>query len=150
MKKLIVLTLLMAGMTIIAQPRNNKNQRNQKEQFTPEQRSELQVKKLTLELDLNASQQKEIKAFIAEKNSKMEANKIAMKEMREKKTKLTNDQRFEMKMKMLDGQIASKKRMEKILNATQYEKWVALKEDRKDHFKGRRQGKHPKMEQRRG
>ncbi len=45
MKRIILMTFLMAGMTIMAQPRNNKHQGNGMEQFTPEQRSELQSKK---------------------------------------------------------------------------------------------------------
>ena len=140
----------MAGMTIMAQPRNNKHQGNRMEQFTPEQRSELQVKKLTLELDLNESQQKEMKAFIADKNTKMEAHKTAMKAMKEKGTKPTSDERFAMKSKMLDEQIAAKKRMQKILNEKQFEKWTALKEEHQADRKGNRQGKHPKNQQRRG
>jgi protein CpxP len=136
----------MAGMTILAQPRNNNHQRNEMEQFTPEQRSELQVKKLTLELDLNESQQKEMKAFIADKNTKMDAHKTAMKAMKEKGTKPTSDERFAMKSKMLDEQIATKKRMQKILNEKQFEKWTVLKEEHQRD----RQGKHPKNQQRRG
>lgn len=148
------MTFLMAGMTIIAQPRHNRHQGNGMEQFTPEQRSELQIKKLTLELDLNESQQKDIKAFIADKNTKMEAHKSAMKAMKEKGTKPTSDERFAMKSKMLDEQIATKKRMQKILNEKQFEKWTALKGehqgDRKGNRQGNQQGKHPKNQQRRG
>ena len=136
----------MAGMTIMAQPRNNNHQRNGMEQFTPEQRSELQVKKLTLELDLNESQQKEMKAFIVDKNTKMEAHRTAMKAMKEKGTKPTSDERFAMKSKMLDEQIATKKRMQKILNEKQFEKWTVLKEEHQRD----RQGKHPKNQQRKG
>ena len=154
MKKIILLTFLMAGMTIMAQPRNNRHQRNGMDQFTLEQRSELQVKKLTLELDLTESQQKEIKAFIADKNTKMEAHRTAMKAMKEKGTKPTSDERFAMKSKMLDEQIAAKKRMQKILNEKQFEKWTALKEEhqgnRKGNHQGNRQGRHPEKQQRRG
>ena len=61
-----------------------------------------------------------------------------MKAMKEKGVKPTNDERFAMHMKMLDEQIAAKKRMEKILNAKQFEKWTSLK----DEHKGNRQEKH--------
>lgn len=128
----------MVGITIFAQERNRRQQGNEMEQFTPEQRSELQVKKLTLELDLNESQQRDIKAFIADKNAKMETRKTAMKAMKEKGTKPTSDERFAMKSKMLDEQIANKKRMEKILNPKQLEKWSDLKGDRQ----GKGPGKH--------
>ncbi|SHG26221.1 hypothetical protein SAMN05443549_10337 [Flavobacterium fluvii] len=150
MKKLILMTFLMAGMTIIAQPRNNKHQGNGMEQFTPEQRTELQVKKLTLELDLNESQQKEMKAFIADKNTKMEAHRTAMKAMKDKEVKPTSDELFAMKSKMLDEQIATKKRIQKILNEKQFEKWTALKEEHHGDRKRNRQGRHPEKQQRRG
>jgi periplasmic protein CpxP/Spy len=146
MKKLMAVALLMVGMTIFAQERNRRQQGNEMEQFTPEQRSQLQLKKMTLNLDLNESQQREIKAFIADKNTKMEAHKKAMKAMKEKGTKPTNDERFAMKMKMLDEQIATKKRMEKILNPEQFEKWTASHEGHKRNHKGNHQGK----QQRRG
>lgn len=143
----------MVGMTVLAQERNKRPQRDKMEQFTPEQRTELQVKKLTLELDLNESQQKDIKAFIAEKNTKMEAHRTAMKAMKEKGTKPTSDERFAMKSKMLDEQIAAKKRMQKILNEKQFEKWTALKEEHQDNRKEMRQNrmqKHKGDQQRRG
>ena len=136
----------MVGMAVLAQERNRKQQGNEMEQFTPEQRSELQIKKLTLELDLNESQQREIKAFIADKNTKMEAHKKAMKAMKEKGTKPTNDERFAMKIKMLDEQIATKKRMEKILTPKQFEKWTASHEGHKRNH----QENHPRKQQRKG
>ena len=53
MKKLILITFLMVGMTVLAQEKHKKqHHRNEMEQFTPEQKSQLMVKKMTLELDL--------------------------------------------------------------------------------------------------
>jgi periplasmic protein CpxP/Spy len=141
MKRLIVLALLVVGTTIIAQERGRKHQGNEMEQFTPEQKSQLMLKKMTLELDLNEAQQKEMSVMISDKIAKMEAHKTTMKANREKGVKPTNDERFAMHMKMLDEQIATKKRMEKILNAKQFEKWTSLKEDHQESGKGKRQGK---------
>jgi hypothetical protein len=140
----------MVGMTVLAQERNRKQYGNEMEQFTPEQRSQLQLKKLTLELDLNESQQKEMKVFIADMNTKKEAHRAAMKERKEKGTKPTSDERFSMKIKMLDEQIATKKRVEKILNPKQYEKWSELREKHKGNRQGKNWGKHHKNKQRRG
>jgi hypothetical protein len=138
MKKLFVLALLLVGTTIIAQERNRKHQGNEMEQFTPEQKSQLMLKKMTLELDLTESQQKEMSAIISDNVAKKEAHKAEMKAKKEKGVKPTNDERFAMHMKMLDEQIATKKSMQKILNAKQFDKWTSLKED----HKGDRQGKH--------
>lgn len=147
MKKLIVLALLIVGTTIVAQERNRKHQGNAMEQFTPEQQSQLMLKKMTLELDLNETQQKEITAFISDKMAKKEAHKAEMKAMKEKGVKPTNDERFAKQMKMLDEQIATKKRMEKILNAKQFEKWASLKEEHKGNrpemLKRNQQGRNP-------
>lgn len=141
MKKLFVLALLLVGTTLMAQERNRKQQGNDMEQFTPEQRSQLQLKQMTLNLDLNDSQQKEMKVIIADMNTKREAQRTSMKAMRAKDVKPTTDERFTMKMKMLDEKIAMKKRMEKILNPKQFEKWTALKEQHKGDHKGNHQGK---------
>ena len=144
----------MVGMTVLAQERNRKQHGNEMEQFTPEQRSQLMLKKLTLELDLNDSQQKDMSAIIAEMSAKREAHKTAMKAMKDKEVKPTNDERFAMKMKMLDEQIAMKKRMEKILNPKQFEKWTALKEEhqgnRPEKHSGKRGEKHPENQERKG
>ncbi len=139
MKKLFVIALLLVGTTIIAQERNRKHQGVKMEQFTPEQQSQLMLKKMTLELDLNEAQQKEMTAFISDKMAKKEAHKTEMKAMKEKGVKPTNDERFAKHMKMLDEQIATKKRMEKILNAKQLDKWTSLK--------GNRQGNGPRNQQ---
>ena len=152
MKRLFVLALLLVGTTIIAQERNRKHQGNKMEQFTPEQQNQLMLKKMTLELDLTEAQQKEMTAFISEKMAKKEAHKAEMKAMKEKGVKPTNDERFAMQMKMLDEQIASKKRMEKILNAKQFEKWASLKEDHKEdrQDKIQRKGEEKRQGKRQG
>lgn len=146
MKKLIVLALLIVGTTIVAQERNKRPQRMGMEQFTPEQKSQLMLKKMTLELDLNDSQQKEMSAIISEKIAKKEAHRAEMKAMKEKGVRPTNDERFAKQIKMLDEQIATKKRMEKILNAKQFEKWTSLKEEHKENrqemLKGNQQGRN--------
>jgi len=132
MKKLIVLALLIVGTTMVAQERNRMCKGNKMEQFTPEQQSQLMLKKMTLELDLNDAQQKEMNTLISDKIAKKEAHKAEMMAMKEKGVRPTNDERFAMKIKKMDEQIATKKSMQKILNAKQFEKWVSLKEDHQE------------------
>ena len=135
------MALLMVGITIFAQERIRKHQVNKMEQFTPEQKSQLMLKKMTLELDLNDGQQKEMNSIISDKIATMESHKAEMKVMKEKGVRPTKDERFAMQMKMLDEQIATKKRMEKILNAKQFDKWISLKEKHQENRKGKFQGK---------
>lgn len=130
----------MVGITVLAQERNRRPLREGMEQFTPEQRSQLMVKKMTLELDLNDAQQKDISSMIADMGAKREAHKTAMMANKDKAVKPTSDERFAMRIKMLDEQIAMKRRMEKILSPKQYEKWTALKEEHKDDRQENRPG----------
>ena len=139
MKKLIAVALLFVGMTSFAQEKiskeNRKAQRGEMEQLTPEQRDQLHLKELTLELDLTATQQKEMAKIIAEQGTKREAMKAEMKTKREGDKKLTADERFVMKNKMLDEKIAMKERVKKILTPEQVEKWEKMKKDKRFHFK---------------
>jgi Tfp pilus assembly protein PilE len=128
MKKLIIAALLLVGMTSFAQQGNKtdkKQGRAEMEKFTPEQRNELMLKKMTLELDLSSKQQAQMKSIIAEKSAKSEA---MMKAHKDNKTKPTRDERFAMKTKMMDEQIAMKAKMKSILSDEQFVKWDAMKE----------------------
>lgn len=65
MKKLIVTIVLVISSLSFAQ---------EKSKISPEQQTELQVKKMTLELDLDTNQQKEIRTILLE-NAKKERQK---------------------------------------------------------------------------
>ena len=67
------------------------------EQMTPEQRNQLLVKKMTLDLDLNAKQQEQAGKIIAEQSAKREA----MKTERKAKMEAAKAERLEMKNKKL-------------------------------------------------
>jgi len=127
MKKLIIVALLIVGMTSFAQESKQKPQRTQMEQLNPEQRNQLRLKRLTLDLDLNASQQKEMSKIIAEQSAKKEVAMAERKAIKNAGKKLTPDERFAKQNKMLDGKIAMKARMKKILNPEQFEKWDKIK-----------------------
>lgn len=144
MKKIILLALLIVGTTIVAQERNRKAQGMKMEQFTAEQKSQLMLKKMTLLLDLSDAQQKDMSVLISNDIAQKEANLAEMKAMREKRVRPSKDDRFTMQIKMLDKKIAAKKNMKKILDAKQYEKWIALKEDHPGKPQGNRQGSFPR------
>ena len=128
MKKLFIVALLVVGMTSFAQERKAKSERAQMEQMTVEQRNQLHLKKMTLELDLNDSQQREMSKIIAEQSTKREAKMAERKATKDSaKKQLTSDERFAKKNQMLDEQIAMKERMKKILSADQYKKWDAMR-----------------------
>ncbi|RVT77682.1 hypothetical protein EOD40_07745 [Flavobacterium sufflavum] len=151
MKKIITIALIaVMGVSSYAQERKERKRRpegNPMEKFTPEQRSQLMLKKMTLDLDLNASQQKEVGKIIAEQSAKREAH---LKDKKAKTTKPTSDEIFEMKSKMLDEQIAMNGKMKKILSPEQFKKWDEIKQHhregmRKNHHEGMKPHDHRGM-----
>jgi protein CpxP len=97
------------------------------EKFTPEQSNQLMLKKMTLELELSAKQQEQLKPIIAEQNRKRESRMKEMKANKETDSKLSSDERFSRKSQMLDEQIDLKVKMKSILSVDQFEKWDAMK-----------------------
>jgi protein CpxP len=127
MKKLIIATLLLVGISSFAQEGNKMERRQhgmELEKFTSEQQNELMLKKMILELDLSAKQQNQMKSIMAEKSAKHDAMIKARKENKEKPTR---EERFALKSTMLDEQIGMKGKMKSILSVEQFEKWETIK-----------------------
>lgn len=125
MKKLIVVAILAMSISGIAQEKKN-HLNKERTEFTAQQQNELQVKKLTLELDLNAKQQKEIAEIVGKQQIKREALRTEMKNRRAENKKLTADEKFVLKSQILDEKIAVKSQMKKVLTAEQAEKWEKM------------------------
>ena len=111
MKKLIVAALLVVGLTTYAQEKEGR--RAGKEKLTSEQKVNLQVKKMTKDLDLNEKQTKDVRALVTKQVEKREAIKIQMKAEKE----------------------AVSVEMKKILTAEQYAKWEKNREEKIENFK---------------
>lgn len=136
MKKLFVAALLVVGLTTFAQ---EKGKRGDFKEMTPEQRTEMQVKKMTTDLDLNEKQQKEVKELL---NSQKEDRSEMMekrKEMKETAEKATKEQRAEMKSKMDKKKEVVDAKMKTILTGDQYKKWETMKETRKEKMGDRKE-----------
>ena len=135
MKKLIVTIVLVISSLSFAQ---------EKSKLSPEQQTELQVKKMTLDLDLDANQQNEIKTILLEQNKKR-ATKIAeLKEKKKQGVKLSADEKFALKNKMLDEKIEHKARMKKILKPEQFQKWEQNQENRTKNLNQKRKNRKEK------
>jgi Spy/CpxP family protein refolding chaperone len=111
MKKLIVAALLVVGLTTYAQEKEGR--RSGKEKLTSEQKVNLQVKKMTKDLDLNEKQTKDVRALVTKQVEKREAIKIQMQAEKE----------------------AVSVEMKKILTAEQYAKWEKNREEKIENFK---------------
>jgi len=110
----ILLLVLIFNFTAQAQKK-----RGYKQQLTINQQTSLKVKQMTLSLDLSDKQQQQVtpllRAAIAFRQATMEKRK------KEKKKRLTSDEVYVIKSQLLDNQIALKRGMKDILNATQFE-----------------------------
>ena len=124
MKKVCIVALLAIGLSSFAQERKERHPKGEMEQMTPEQRNQLHLKKMTLDLDLNAKQQEQLTKILADQSAKREAMKAEHKVKMEEAKAI----RFEMKKKILDEQIEMKNKMKSILSAEQFSKWEMKKE----------------------
>lgn len=143
MKTVSMALLLLFGLTAYGQHEHRGPRHEKEAQFTPEQRAELHTKKLTLALDLNASQQKKVEEVLLAKA----ANRTARKEAFKKSDSLQRDpeQHYERMNRRLDDMIAHKKEMKEILTEEQYVKWekiAAKKGHRSRHHKGKKGRRH--------
>ena len=145
MKTLFAIALLLFGLTNYAQEKKSENKKNKTEQMSPEQKNELQLKKMTLNLNLNETQQKEMSVVVNEMSEKRESQKNAWKAMKEKGEKPTAEQKYEMQDKMLDEKIAMKTRVQKILTPSQFEKWEQMKQKNYNHTKQKKEQKSETM-----
>ncbi|MDO6761364.1 hypothetical protein Q4566_14220 [Tamlana sp. 2_MG-2023] len=145
MKKILIIAIVLIGLQGIAQEQGKEGKRqhqkhHQKMDLTADQMATLKTKKMTLALDLTASQQSEIQALNLEKATKRKAMMAERKANKdnEKSKKLTSDERYNKEIARLDMQIAEKAKMQKILNKEQFEKFEKMQK----HMK--KQGRHHK------
>lgn len=119
MKKIVFLmTILLVGMSQAQEKNTTRN---------PEQVAAIMSKRMTLQLDLDNKQQEQVEKLFLQVAKERKENKLT----REQRAQLTNAQKAEKMEEMLDQRIAVKRGMKDILNATQYDYWVASMEDKK-------------------
>lgn len=128
--------LLLVGTIGFSQEQKERDhKRGQRVELISEQKSDLRLKRMTLELDLTASQQKEMKKIIADQQAKRNEAKAKMQQNRDSKTKPTADEIYAMQSNKLDFQIEQRARMKKLLNDDQFAKWDKGSRERKSHFR---------------
>lgn len=139
MKKLFMAALLMIGMTSFAQEGSPMRVVDQKDQLTAEQRSQMQLKRLTTELNLDANQQQEMQRIMSDRATKREEMKKEMAANREKGVKPTTEERQNRKNAMLDYDNAEKAKLQKLLNPDQFAKYEKMKQERDDKIKANKE-----------
>ena len=126
MKKLIVATLLVVGMSTFAQVENKKKESKEPmEKMSPAERVEKGLKRMTKQLNLTEAQQKEMKILMAEQEAKRaDANFKPSKEDR----------------------LAMKEKISKILTPEQNATWDKIQEEKKEKMKDKIKEKKEKAE----
>ncbi len=123
MKKTVITAMVLGiGLSSFGQKHNKKEFKH----FSPEQRTELAVKRMTLKLDLTPEQQSKIKPVLTENFKQRELARNERKASKDKKEKLTSDDRFAIQSKHLDQKIAFKNDMKRILNNDQFERFEKM------------------------
>ena len=130
MKNVIIIALALFALQITAQQNKkgkhqNGERANRMEQISAEDMASLHTKRMTLHLDLNASQQAEVMKINLEnatKRKEMMAERQAKKQSGDTK-KPTPEERLKMANARLDHKIAVKAKMKTILNPEQFAKW---------------------------
>ncbi len=115
MKKIIITVLLIVGFTTFAQVEKKENAKKEPmEKITPAERNQRELKRITKDLGLNETQQKQMAEIISEKGAKKgDAQPKPTKEERK----------------------ANKERISKILTPEQNEKWEKIQAERKEKMK---------------
>lgn len=149
MKKLVLIIIAFATLHVSAQEQKRelkKQHRSENANYSPEESAQLQTKRLTLKLDLNEKQQKEVSILFLEEATLRQSRKEAFSEVKAKaeNNSLSKEDRLKMKNDRLDHQIALKKKMKSILSTEQYDKWGTMsskQHQNKKQFKARNKAK---------
>jgi hypothetical protein len=128
MKNLLIAFMSVLSLSSFAQEHRKMSN------LSPEQSAELHSKKMTLNLDLNTAQQAEIYNIELARAKERKSHLETRKEAKE----LSDNERFELKSKMLDAKIAYQNKIKSVLTEAQYTKW---QEERHSERKGRQAGK---------
>lgn len=131
MKNLLIIFMALSSFGITAQneAREKKEHRKElRENLTPEQRSELHSKKMTLDLDLTDLQQKKLKQLFLDLGKDKPTDS-------ENKKDMTPEAKYAFKNAQMDRRIAMKREVKKILSPEQFEKWEKGASERRSHHK---------------
>ena len=125
MKKFLLIAMAVASLQVGAQEgkKEGPNRHDKMMKLSAEDMASLQTKKMTLHLDLNDKQQKEIYAINLENAKLRKAHMEDRKAKREAGEKPSQEERVAMMNAQLDRKIEIKEKMKTILNTEQFAKW---------------------------
>lgn len=145
MKKIISIFLLLFSAFLMAQPPHQQSPPEKRmermNKLTAEQQATLWSKKMTLELDLNDTQEQQLYALVLNK-----ANTHKKRRANRPKERPNSEEKYQMQVDLLEEKIAMKKAMKSILTAEQYGLWEKSQKKKelmkKKHLKGKKKQKN--------
>ena len=143
MKKVIL--MLSIFINCIAYSQINSNQMENREKKSPEERAELQLKKMTVDLNLNQKQVASVKQILLDQVTKREQIMAKHRQNNEdRKTLLTRDKKTAT-TEIKHNHQELKMQMQTVLDADQYIKWDKIQDEKREKmiekFKERREAK---------
>ena len=123
---MFLIALLVVGITTFAQEKGA--DKSERVKLTVEQKVDIQVKRISKDLELNEKQIKDVRNLVAKEMEKRESMKGKMHD-------ITKTQRAEIKTQMEAEQAAVNSEMKKILTPVQYAKWVKIRDEMKEKMK---------------
>jgi hypothetical protein len=136
MKKVFLAAILVVSTLTFAQEKDKK-----REKLAPEQQTELQVKKMTAELDLNETQQKQVKELLESQKENRALFLEKRKEIKNSGEKPTKEEKADLMEKKSQNREAFKTKLKTILTEDQFNKWEAFVADKKEESKERKETK---------
>jgi protein CpxP len=120
MKKFAVILIILISTSIYSQQKEVRSYANN---FSPEQQATLKTKSMTLDLDLDVTQQNQILALNKKYAELRKSNQTKMQADKTAGKQLTSEEKFKLQNERLDHQIAYSNELKKILNQKQFDKW---------------------------
>lgn len=131
------------SVSVFSQQRENKERMAKHANMSSEEMATLKSKKMTLQLDLNDSQQDQVKQLFVSEMNERKAMIENRKETRSEAKDSANH--FKMMNAKLDRQIALQDKMKKILDADQYKKWRSSSAHSMTQKRHKRMGERKRM-----
>lgn len=141
MKKWVVAALFSSSLLMAQQGQQGRSQN--REPLSVEQRTEVQVKRMALDLDLTEKQQEEVKALLLENAQQRQEHLKSRREKLGNESNLTAEQRYHMQLAAIDQQIAMKESMKKILDEKQFERWEQNQLEQRRNLQKRWESRKP-------
>lgn len=143
MKNALILIAFIISFGSFAQKTEEMQKRQKMERsriannLSAEEMAALRTKELTLQLDLNESQQQSIKALLTDQisNRKGKMQNRPQKGFRKDSTNVSSQDYYKMRSERLDHQIEFQNKMKTILTDTQFDTWKSMNQQRRNKNK---------------